>query len=149
MENEKVIPVESGLKVKVTAYGGRIVIEPIDILIGVGGEWVPVDCDPCHKFGSVLCDCTSRVGISDQALELMKKIEIGHDCIFHIFNFQHSKSPRTSTFATHNMMESTGGTKPISIGLRTSRGAMDFKTILRAAEMPSPPGSILSPLKAR
>ena len=67
------------LKTKITAYRGSIVIEPIDPKKGVEDRWWPSDGG--NKMGCVLGDCSGRLGISDEALELMRRIEVGHDAI--------------------------------------------------------------------
>lgn len=69
------------IKVNVTAYQGRIVFEPVDPLLGVEDEWWPTDIDPHERFGSVVGSSASRVGISQEALELMKTIKVGCDAI--------------------------------------------------------------------
>jgi hypothetical protein len=70
----------SGLKVEVVAYKGLLVIIPKDPEKNVGKNfgWYPLGQT---RIGSVLVDTKKLLGVSRQAFELMKKIEVGRDCI--------------------------------------------------------------------
>jgi hypothetical protein len=70
----------SELKVRVVAYEGLIIIEPKDPENNVGKDfgWIPMGQT---RIGSVLCDTKKRLGVSHQAFELMRKIQVGRDCI--------------------------------------------------------------------
>jgi hypothetical protein len=74
------VPDSSDLKVRVVAYEGLIIIEPIEPEKNVGKDfgWIPMGQT---RIGSVLCDTKKYLGISKEAFELMKKIQVGRDCI--------------------------------------------------------------------
>jgi len=70
----------NSLKVRVVAYKGLIIIEPIEPENNVGKEfgWVPMGQT---RIGSVICDTNKYLGVSREAFELMKQIKQGSDCI--------------------------------------------------------------------
>lgn len=70
----------SQLKVKVVAYKGLIVIEPIEPEKGASAKegWVPMGPE---RLGSVLCKTKGRLGVSREAFDLLKQIPRGTDCI--------------------------------------------------------------------
>jgi len=65
------------LKVKVTAHGNYVIIEPLqfteekDVFYPVGGD----------RVGTVLIDTDKYLGMSEEAVKNLKKIEKSHDAI--------------------------------------------------------------------
>jgi len=70
----------SELKVKVTAYKGLIVIEPIEPEKGASTKegWIPIGPG---RLGNVLCTTKGRLGVSREAFNLLRQIPRGTDCI--------------------------------------------------------------------
>lgn len=70
----------NGLKVKVTAYKGLIVIEPIEPEKDASAKkgWVPVGPG---RFGSVLCKTKGHLGVSKEAVNLLRQVQRGVDSI--------------------------------------------------------------------
>jgi len=70
----------SELKVKVTAYKGLIVIEPIEPERGASTKkgWVPIGPG---RLGSVLCKTKGQLGVSREAFNLLRQVPRGTDCI--------------------------------------------------------------------
>lgn len=68
---------ENALKVKITAHNGFVIFEAINPA-EPADYWVPKDPG---KFENVLMDTKTHLGISDEALALLKGIKPGRDAI--------------------------------------------------------------------
>jgi hypothetical protein len=66
------------LKVRVVAYEGKLVFIPNEPEKGIGDSWWPVDQK--GKLGSVL-GSSKRLGVSQEALALMRTIKLNRDAI--------------------------------------------------------------------
>ena len=80
----------SAPKVKVTAYKGQIVIEPIDPEKDVEKGWFPTGGS---RIGCVLVPTGQRLAASEEALALLQTIKVGHDAIGDVDWFRCSKGP--------------------------------------------------------
>jgi len=67
---------ELGLKVRVIAYQGKIVLMPIDPEKGVNEDWWPTSDT---RGGCVIGDSKKQLGVSEEALELMEQVKRNHD----------------------------------------------------------------------
>ena len=66
------------LKVSVVAYKGKLVVCPDKPEEGVDQNWWPT---APGKLGCVVGDTKNLLGCSKEALDLMRKVENGHDAI--------------------------------------------------------------------
>lgn len=66
------------LKVSVFAHNGMIVMAPNEPEKDIENEWFPTNA---NRMGCVLCDTKNKLGVSQEALELMKTIQVGRDAI--------------------------------------------------------------------
>jgi len=68
---------EAAVKVRVTAHRGLIVIEAVEPEKALDG-WVPIGPG---RLGSVICKTKNHLGVSDEALVLLKQVPRSLDCI--------------------------------------------------------------------
>jgi hypothetical protein len=66
------------LKAKVFVHSDQLVIVPSNPLGGIGDDWWPTGGT---RLGCVLTDTKRRLGVSKEALLLMREIEVGCDAI--------------------------------------------------------------------
>lgn len=66
------------MKVRVVAYKGKIVIVPIDPEKGVEDGWYPTGRG---RIGCVVLDTKKTLGVSEEAFELMRKVQRNRDAI--------------------------------------------------------------------
>lgn len=71
-------PPSQTLKVRVVAHKGKIVIVPRDPAEGIENRWWPTGGS---RLGCVLGDTKSNLGVSQEALDLMRQVENGRDAI--------------------------------------------------------------------
>jgi hypothetical protein len=66
------------MKVKIVAYKGYLVLVPNNPADGIGKPegWYPTGDD---RMGCVILDTKSRLGVSEEAFNLMKNIKTNHD----------------------------------------------------------------------
>lgn len=66
------------MKVQVVAHQGHLVIIPDNPLEGINDRWWPTGGS---KLGCVLGDTKIRLGVSEEALALMRRVQVGRDAI--------------------------------------------------------------------
>lgn len=81
--------IDDDIKVKVLAYGSRLIVVPNRPFDDIGDIWYPVN--DSGNIGSVIVDTVNNLGVSLEALKLMKKIKVGSDGIGDIDWYKNSK----------------------------------------------------------
>jgi hypothetical protein len=69
------------MKVQVFAYKGYLVVAPNEPEQGINDNWWPTGGKDGDRLGCVLGDSEKNLGVSPEAIELMKTIEVGRDAI--------------------------------------------------------------------